>query len=89
MSNVIFRAVASDILMGRKIFVFTNIEGKIIGSFTPGKEQPTDPLLPQIATDVEIPGQTIHEMEIPGHLPEDVSTDVLHQELAKALQGKK
>lgn len=89
---MILMGVASDgwgwLLMGRKIFVFTNVDGKIIGSFTPGNEQSTDLRQPRIATDVTIHGQITHEMEIPSHLPENVPSDILHQELAKILPSK-
>ncbi len=75
--------------MGKKIFVFTNNDGMIIGSFIPTGDQNADPSQPQIATDITILGQEIHEMEIPSHLPENVSPSILHQELAKIIAIKR
>jgi hypothetical protein len=74
--------------MGRKIFVFTDMDGKILGSFTPVASQVHDPKAPTIATDIVIPGQMLHELEIPSHLPDDVATDVLHEELSKIIAQK-
>ena len=73
--------------MGRKIYVFTNDNDQIIASFTPSSDGETHPHQPRVATDAVIPGQRLHEMEIPEALPEDVSVERLHQELAKMLRG--
>jgi hypothetical protein len=68
-----------------KIFVFTNAQGKVIGSFTP-HEKP-DPKAP---TFHPIPHPhseyVVHEIEAPDHLRNITSAADLHQELASLIK---
>jgi len=67
-----------------KAYVFTNAQGKVIGSFVPNQEQATHAPSFQPIPHTES-GQKIHEINLPTHLHNVTSPEEFHKELAKLI----